>query len=125
MKIIDDIYSSIPEVNCKGLCQDACGIIACSAIEAEIMQDNGIIPPSVRNHPTQGDMTCSHLTDSGKCAIYEHRPLVCRLFGAVKSLKCVHGCKPKNGYMSNEKVKKLIDKLDSLSDKPHHIAIKL
>jgi hypothetical protein len=94
---LPELYRMIPDVACKGLCQKACGPIACSAIEADALRDNGINPPEVVDHPTYGPLTCSHLDASGRCSIYDHRPLVCRLFGAVAKLPCPFGCKPQHG----------------------------
>lgn len=118
MSLIDTIYRQVPTLDCKGLCQAACGPIGCSSIEAETLQNNGIIPPGIRVHPTQGDLTCSHLSDAGRCTIYEHRPLVCRLYGAVKKLQCPHGCKPKGGFLPDAKAKELLDQLDA-GQQPH------
>ena len=51
--------------NCKGLCCRQIG--------------------KVRKDLDRGDGACIHLTDNFKCAIYEHRPLICdtdRLYNA-------------------------------------------
>lgn len=121
MTIIEEVYKKVPKLNCKGKCQNACGVIACSAIEAENLANNGIIPPNTHNHPKWGELTCTHLTNDGKCVIYENRPLICRLYGVTKALKCQHGCKPKDGYLTDEQAHELIQKLESQSDKPYHI----
>lgn len=39
-------------------------------------------------------LTCAWLTAGGQCSTYETRPLVCRLFGAVRGMRCPHGCRP-------------------------------
>ncbi len=31
---------------------------------------------------------CVFLTDAGRCAIYDERPMICRLYGTVPELKC-------------------------------------
>lgn len=54
MLTIQQVYQQVPNVKCKGKCQEACGLIACSAAEAENMANNGIIPPQTRTHPTLG-----------------------------------------------------------------------
>lgn len=50
-------------------------------------------------------MTCPFLKKDG-CSIYEERPIMCRLFGAVdhRDMKCPMGCGPK----------KLISEADSI-----------
>lgn len=104
-------YALVPKVECKGLCADFCGPIACSAAEADAMRDDGVIPPGLRRHPKHGTV-CSHLTDGDRCAVYAHRPMICRLFGAVHRLRCPHGCKPAGGYLDDEQAGALIRKVD-------------
>lgn len=122
--MIAEIYAQVPEVPCKGLCQAACGPTACSAVEADAMRDNGVNPPALRNHPTHGPMTCSHLTDAGRCAIYANRPLVCRLYGAVRAMRCPHGCKPSRGFLDEVKARDLLAELRTASNgRPNHVSI--
>lgn len=113
------VYASLPRIQCKGLCADACGPIGCSAREVDAMLDAGVIPPGLRLHPTLGT-TCSHLTDDKRCAIYAHRPLVCRLYGVVNGLRCPHGCKRDGAYLSLVEVAKLSGPLDD--GRPDHHA---
>ncbi len=94
-------YALVPEIHCKGLCGSHCGPIGCSAAELDRMRENGALPPRLRQHPKHGIM-CSHLTDGDRCAIYENRPMVCRLFGVVRRLKCPHGCKPARGFWTDD-----------------------
>ncbi len=111
-----DIYAAVPDVACKGLCKKACGPVGCSAVEADAMRDNGINPPEV-----DGSLTCSHLSADGRCRIYVNRPLVCRLFGAVKALACPHGCKPKGGWLSEDRVRNLFATLvEDSGGRPNH-----
>lgn len=105
------VYARIPRIECKGLCAESCGPIGCSAREVDAMLDAGVVPPRLRMHPKLG-ATCSHLTDEGRCAIYAHRPLVCRLYGVVSGLRCPHGCKREGGYLSLNDVVALSRPLD-------------
>lgn len=106
MSAIASVYAKVPALVCKGLCQQSCGPIACSAVEADELQNNGI------NLPRFGaDLTCSHLHE-GKCAIYESRPLICRLWGNVRKMACPHGCKPKGGYLTDDQAGELLNALD-------------
>lgn len=117
---IDKAYSLIPNISCKGLCQQACGPIGCSDAEAQRFQNNGISLPTIVDHPTQGSLTCSHLNIDGKCNIYENRPLVCRLFGVVKKMKCKHGCKPERYLTENEEIS-LMNMVNE-TNKPPYVA---
>lgn len=58
------------------------------------MQDAGVALPGVTDR-----LVCTHLGKDGRCGIYEHRPMICRLFGAVQDLQCGHGCIPAGGFM--------------------------
>lgn len=106
---IEAAYDAVPKIFCKGLCASACGPIGYSAAEADRMREDGALPPTIRQHPKHGKhdgcgdgIMCSQLTDDDRCAIYENRPMVCRLWGAVKRLKCPHGCKPARGFLTDE-----------------------
>jgi Fe-S-cluster containining protein len=37
---------------------------------------------------------CPYLTEENRCEIYENRPAICRLYGAVEDLRCPYGCRP-------------------------------
>jgi Fe-S-cluster containining protein len=57
------------------------------------------------------DLTCPLFDkETGKCTVYEVRPLVCRLFGMVKKMKCKYGCKPSK-WLSDRKAFKLMDEM--------------
>lgn len=105
----------LPDVPCKGLCTASCGPIAMSGVEASSLQEQGIALPGVTNHPIHGSLTCSHLTDAGRCSIYANRPLACRLFGAVAAMPCPHGCMPAGGYLSEERAREIITELSGFS----------
>jgi Fe-S-cluster containining protein len=44
-------------------------------------------------------MSCPLLTILGRCSVYQIRPMVCRIWGAVASMRCEHGCRPAGGWM--------------------------
>ena len=85
------VYRQIPAMECKGLCQGACGPIAMTATEAKRIEDaTGRALKMVRD-----DKRCGYLGEDGKCEVYAQRPLICRLWGADETLRCPHGCRPK------------------------------
>jgi Fe-S-cluster containining protein len=51
---------------------------------------------------------CDALTAGKRCAVYDLRPLVCRLWGAVESMPCVYGCVPEGGYLTDMDAYRLI-----------------
>lgn len=87
---VQDLYRRIPAIHCKGLCYDACGIILLQQSEYEQ------VPRIVPERTTTDSLTCPFLVNR-RCSIYEHRPLICRLWGVVKTrmFTCPHGCRPK------------------------------
>lgn len=106
---VQEIYALVPDVECKGLCVQACGPILMSRIEQQIIESEyGTLP-----EPSGPRLTCSKLVD-GRCSIYQNRPLVCRLFGAVGGMPCPYGCKPKGGRMSDMIARRLIRRMAEL-----------
>lgn len=106
-KTINDIYAQIPYIKCKQQCQLACGPILLSPIEQKIIDDNyGITDFSLESAVKRKCLACPKLSN-GKCTIYEHRPLVCRLYGTVKKMRCRWGCRPKK-WLNDEKARELI-----------------
>lgn len=84
------LYRQLPRVSCQGKCQEACGPIACSTVEAEQMRRFAGRPLSF----SAINGKCTYLNQHGRCDVYPVRPLVCRVFGASEKLPCIWGCKP-------------------------------
>lgn len=101
------IYARIPEVHCRGLCQEACGLTGMSPVEAKAIKDRvgERFTPTIGTNPIlliSKTGVCPLLNPDGKCSVYEDRPAVCRLFGAVKAMRCPHGCRPKKWLRESE-----------------------
>jgi Fe-S-cluster containining protein len=99
---LDAVYAQLPVIHCKGLCAVSCGPIPVTDLEArrlqvathtkprtflQVFQDARSIQPMPRER-------CIYLTDAGRCRAYAVRPLICRVWGTVKMLSCMHGCTP-------------------------------
>lgn len=91
---LDALYAQIPDAGCKGLCQEFCGPVVMSSEEWQRIKERA---GNVRAVSLQ----CPLLSPEGKCTVYEVRPMICRLWGSVESLRCPHGCKPA-AYLSKE-----------------------
>lgn len=94
------IYNKIPTVTgCKKGCTDCCGPVPCSQEEFDAIPD--ILEKLAPVCDEQGErmLVCRFKTEIG-CLIYEHRPLICRLFGAVNDpgLRCPHGAKARKPF---------------------------
>jgi hypothetical protein len=95
--ILQDLYALVPELRCKGLCQDSCGPIGMSDEEWE------------RLGPIETDesLTCPLLKD-GRCSRHFERPMICRLWGIDETLACPHGCIPERGHISEQRAMELL-----------------
>ncbi len=115
------IYDKVPAVECKGLCgrnrhNTCCGPIGCTVLEAVLLDQydgiecewetafEGCVRQVVKDYT---DMVCPHLGLDGRCRAYEARPLICRVWGATKRMRCPHGCEPKR-WLSEEEFMKLM-----------------
>ena len=92
----------IPKFECRKGCHDCCGLVpftraerdraaAARPLEQWVEIAEGWVPAAALD-----TLRCPFLGKNG-CAIYEDRPTVCRLFGAVHHplMECPHGCGPK------------------------------
>lgn len=107
IKDLHDIYKELPRIRCKGLCTESCGPIVYGDVERRNIEQThgkGGLPEAGRG------LTCNQLVPSGRCKIYNQRPLICRLFGVAKGLECPHGCVPES-VLSKRKARKLLDKV--------------
>lgn len=96
------VKAYIPEFQCKSGCHDCCGLVPFSDSEKRAVEQ--IRPLEVWEPFISGSwvlksalasLTCPFIVAKG-CGIYENRPMVCRLFGAVdhQMMQCPHGCGP-------------------------------
>lgn len=107
---LGDIWGSIPPVACKGLCEDSCGPITMSEDEDTRIRQLGYDIPSMPDALAAlergEDYYCPALVD-GRCAVYEDRPTICRLWGATESMPCPHGCTP-DGALTQDRSHELL-----------------
>lgn|SRR5678815_1011915 len=103
---LEAIYARLPRVACRGLCSIACGPLPMSELEAERMRraDPGRRLPMVVARDGNGfsEMSCVYLTRANRCGVYDVRPLICRVWGTVKRLSCMHGCIPDRWLSDHE-----------------------
>lgn len=112
-----EIYAQVPRIRCKGKCQESCGPIAMSAAEARVIRavsagkaefgDIGGIGQTITNFDPK-TLHCPLLGPNGRCAIYEHRPVICRIWAVTKEMRCPHGCRP-DRWLSRSECHALLD----------------
>jgi len=92
---LEAIYAKLPTIECKGLCHGCCGPIAMTRLEWKRIKST-VGKSDKEIGPLKGEqgLTCPLLSDDHKCLVYQVRPLICRLWGLVKEMKCPHGCEP-------------------------------
>ena len=96
------LYAELPHVECKRLCRQCCGPVVQSGsltrLEFERIADYKPSPPD-----PQDFMACSMLDgEHGTCRVYELRPMICRLWGVVPSMRCPYGCEPERWLTEDE-----------------------
>jgi hypothetical protein len=108
-------WDRIPAMHCKGLCAESCGPIEASTEERALLVERGVNLPSVGQAMTaffmDGDYTCPALKDE-RCSVYDVRPTICRLWGAVEGMPCPHGCLPDGGRLPDAIGTALLASLD-------------
>lgn len=79
------LWEQVPVLKCLLGCHDCCGPVPWTKAEWEQVKDKCLYD----------SLDCPYIK-SGGCAIYQDRPFLCRLFGAVERgrMKCPHGCGP-------------------------------
>lgn len=129
---LDRLYRQVPELSCRGRCQESCGPTHYSALEARRIEEaTGRPPPHVPGynenqsdmsmavleaHKHRGAFRCNFLDETGVCTCYAIRPMICRLWGLVNAdhRRCPHGCKPRK-WLTNAQAKRLLRKTVQLS----------
>jgi Fe-S-cluster containining protein len=94
-----ELYARIPAVpGCDGRCWTSCGPIDMSDRERQRIRAAGTrITPYDQALAGAERFWCDALTAGKRCAVYDLRPLICRLWGAVEGMPCVYGCVPEGG----------------------------
>jgi hypothetical protein len=123
---LDQVYASVPDAGCRGLCADSCGSIAMTAIEQRRIADRHAIQLplmagwALDESPgplgTPGGR-CPALTRDDRCRVYQDRPLVCRLWGSVEGLPCPWGCSPPGGRMTDAAAARARQRVELISDR--------
>jgi Fe-S-cluster containining protein len=96
---LQKLYDQIPAIpDCDGRCWTSCGPVGMSDRERQRIRQAGYkITPYEQAMARIDTFWCEALTEGKRCAVYELRPMICRLWGAVEGLPCVYGCVPEGG----------------------------
>ena len=104
---LDELYATLPKLDCQGLCTGACGPLLIERHEfRRLTEANNGQKPFFDAFKSR----CSLLVD-GKCTQYDIRPSICRLWGLIKDeLECPYGCVPER-WLSNEEARRFTEKV--------------
>src|SRR6266404_8962549 len=95
---LEEIYSRVPKIQCQRKCQDNCGPILMATVEWDRLRRAG---PIGKLSGARGPLTCPLLVDND-CSRYAIRPIICRLFGVIRALRCPFGCVPERWLTERE-----------------------
>lgn len=124
LRVLAEIYATIPDVECQGLCHLSCAAIPVMDIELANMRAAGKVEdlPFIDIETPNGekvlgvggmkDPSCPFLVLK-RCTIHHARPMICRVFGVAAGLECPHGCKPTKSITGKD-VTVLQDKIGKL-----------
>jgi hypothetical protein len=112
-------YSRIPKLNCQRKCQEACGPIGMTPLEWRRM--GSPLPVIARDDSSvfilnPDTLSCPVLSqETGLCRSYEQRPVICRLWGVVRSMACPFGCEPER-WLTDEEASRLMRDVEDAAD---------
>lgn len=130
---LDELYASLPALECKGRCHDTCTAIDASELERERIAERGVALPEL-SAPAQlaalratGKVPrCPALSPLNTCSVYDVRPFTCRAFGMVLDpradltmiyktpMMCDYGCVP-DGTISLAEYVRVLQDIERLS----------
>ena len=106
---LERLYARLPALECRQLCGANCGPIVMAAPEWERIAAAG----GARS--ADDDLVCPYFErTSGRCEVHPLRPLICRLWGAVETMRCPYGCAPER-LLTQEEAAQLIEELLTLA----------
>jgi hypothetical protein len=112
---LDALYATLPHMECRGYCHDSCGPIGMSQRERARIIERARQPITCGHYAS-----CSMLTAERKCSVYDIRPMICRLWGLIRSMPCPYGCRPEGGLLKDEVGVKLLLEADRIGGAEGH-----
>lgn len=98
---LESLYAQLPKIECQRKCQECCGPIVMTRLEARRLPELQFdrmpmrtgLPGFAHVSRVPDTLTCPLLKD-GACSAYDRRPAICRLWGLTEKLRCPFGCEP-------------------------------
>jgi Fe-S-cluster containining protein len=118
---LDALYAELPTIDCQGMCWDSCGPIFTSNAEHDRIAEAGV-DIAQGSFLRDGPSLCPALTMLHQCSVYEIRPMICRLWGLSRRLRCNYGCKPSR-VLSEPEMYELLARAFDISGQPKDAAM--
>lgn len=112
---LDALYAELPPIDCKGKCSDSCGPIEMTHTERRRIAEAGVSIPPVRRPLPMTPIRCPGLSQFDTCTVYALRPLICRLWGLTRAMRCSYGCIPEGGYLTELAALELITRVHDIA----------
>lgn len=101
LRLLNEAYDTLPSVECRGLCWEACSFIPLEDVEVVNIETATGSPVKTIEYMSKrmleptgtSEDQCPYL-QLRRCSIYDQRPTICRLFGIARGMECRHGCRP-------------------------------
>lgn len=93
---LQELYDELPKIDCKQQCSESCGPVFMTRVEWQ-----SVCRVVGEERKGDADLTCPIL-EEGLCSAYEVRPMLCRLWGVVESMKCPWGCIPERWLTADQ-----------------------
>jgi len=90
--VLDALRARCPEMDCIPGCTACCGPVPWSREEFSRLS-----PAQQERLRTAFTLQCPFAVEGKGCAVYEERPLTCRLYGVARGLECLQGQSPPPG----------------------------
>lgn len=108
---LNALYKQIPTVECKGLCT-----IACANIHVTELEEHRLRVHAHQKLKTLPNGVCQFLKND-RCSIYSLRPMICRIWGVIRSLSCMHGCVPQK-WLTFPEFHEIAKEIESITGGP-------
>jgi hypothetical protein len=111
-----ELYAQVPSIPaCDGRCWVSCGPIEMFDRERQRIRERGVkISDADVAMQSVDTFYCEALKD-GRCMVYDIRPMICRIWGAVEDMPCPFGCVPEPGYLTADESMILLAKAHSIA----------
>jgi len=105
-----DLYAQVPKMEgCDLSCWESCGPVPMGPTERARVEAALGAPLEPVVSLLHRNAMCPALSAFGRCLVYDVRPLLCRLWGAVQGMPCPRGCRPVGGPLTDERARQLIE----------------